>query len=68
MNTKLNSVNLIRFYREDNGSWYADVHGHTKGENKMVAGSDKFLQAILDWNHESDGYDFGEILMTDTPP
>lgn len=40
---------VIRFYREDDGYWYASVPGHTKAQNKMVAGSDKFLQACLDY-------------------
>lgn len=63
MDTKLRSVNLIRFYREDDGSWYADVKGHTKGENKMVAGSDKFLESILKFNQDTGDY-FDDILMT----
>ena len=39
----------ISFYREADGNWYADVPSHTKNENLMVAGSNTFLQACLDY-------------------
>ena len=53
-----NEWKSISFYREDDGSWYARVPGHTKAEKKMVAGSDKFLQACLDYinRYEPDIY------------
>jgi len=35
----------IEFYKED-GTWYADVPNHTKAENRMVAGADKFLDNL----------------------
>ena len=35
----------IDFYKED-GQWYADVPQHTKEENEMVFGADKFLDAV----------------------
>lgn len=35
-------------FLKDAGGWYADVQGHTRGQNSMVAGADKFLDAIAD--------------------
>lgn len=41
----LDNMKCVKFYRED-GIWYADVEGHTKEENEMVAGADKFLDSV----------------------
>lgn len=41
----LNTMKRIEFYKE-NGQWYANVEGHSKEENEMVAGADKFLDSI----------------------
>lgn len=40
----------ILFYKESD-QWYADVPGHTKAENRMVAGADKFLDKC-DMDHD----------------
>jgi len=50
LNERCNFINnyrskIVRFYKEDN-RWYADVPQHTKAENLMVAGADKFLDEI----------------------
>ena len=45
----------LRFYR-DGTEWYADVKGHNKAENRMVAGADDLLDMF------SDGKD--EIVIT----
>lgn len=45
----------LRFYR-DGTEWYADVRGHNKAENRMVAGADDLLDMF------SDGKD--EIVIT----
>ena len=44
-NRLLNISKTISFYKED-GIWYADVAGHSKEENEMVAGADVFLDKI----------------------
>ena len=41
----VNTMKRIEFYK-DNGQWYADVEEHTKEENEMIAGADKFLDSI----------------------
>lgn len=38
-------MKIIEFYREGN-QWYADVPEHTKEDNQMVLGADKFLDAV----------------------
>ena len=38
-------MKTVRFYK-DNREWFADVAGHTKSENQMVAGSDIFLDEM----------------------
>lgn len=40
-------IKRIRFYKEG-GEWYADIPNHTKAENRMVAGADKFLDYLDD--------------------
>ena len=35
----------LTFYKDSTG-WYAQVAGHTKAQNKMVAGSDDFLDMV----------------------
>ena len=66
----MDNVKIIKFYRDSDGEWYADVEGHSKSENRMIAGSDKFLQALLDWNDRTDGYGWDSVQMaitTDKP-
>ena len=41
----LKNMKSIRFYKED-GQWYADVKGHSKEDNEMVAGADLVLDAM----------------------
>ena len=38
-------MKTIKFYK-DNTGWYATVDGHTKEQNKMILGADKFLESI----------------------
>lgn len=40
-----NKMKAISFYKEDK-MWYADVPEHTKEENEMVYGADKFLEFL----------------------
>ena len=35
----------IRFYKDSTG-WYAEVEGHTKAQNRMILGADKFLEYV----------------------
>lgn len=38
-------MNAIKFYKDPTG-WYATVAGHTKQQNKMILGADKFLEYV----------------------
>lgn len=38
----------LRFYKEWNGEWYADVPQHPKAKNRMVAGADDLLDTVAD--------------------
>ena len=35
----------VAFYKDEEG-WFAEVAGHTKAQNRMVAGADKFLEKM----------------------
>ena len=54
-------IEYIHFY-EENGNWYADVSGHTKAENRMVAGSDKFLSSLRRYNESAGDY-LGDVFL-----
>lgn len=47
-------MKTIKFYK-DNTGWYADIAEHTKAENRMVFGADKFLE-YMDKNTDNDGF------------
>ena len=40
----------VRFYKNEDNNWYADVPGHTLEENEMVMGSDAVLEMISNGN------------------
>ncbi len=51
---KSTNIKDYRFYKEDNGSWYADLPGYPgpKGDLLMVAGADKMLDVIAKGGNE----------------
>lgn len=50
VNTSIRNMEL-RFYKED-GSWFADVEGHTQSENRMVAGADTLIESFANGHSE----------------
>ncbi len=42
----------LRFYKDEEGGWFADVDGHTKAQNRMVAGADTLIEAMSKGRNE----------------